>query len=223
MTLGQKLQKLRMDAALSQEELAARLDVSRQAVSKWELDKTVPEVKYIVALSEAFQVTTDYLLKDGSSACEGTPPSPEAPPPPPQAAGDFFPMAAVCSVMFLLAADVIFAAAHCLYIRDLLTFSTVLLLLAMILLPALLAAWRVRLRTTPAPANCRRTVAAGARLWVFGCMLLCGFHAVIGDLFISPGLSAFTDEIGLILLIFAAVFLGLWLAGRLCTLLFPKG
>ena len=49
---------------MSQEDLAERLVVSRQAVSKWELDKTVPDVKYIVALSELFLVSTDYLLKD---------------------------------------------------------------------------------------------------------------------------------------------------------------
>ena len=62
MTLGEKLQALRTEAGLSQEELAERLDVSRQAVSKWELDKTTPDVRYIVALSGLFQVSTDYLL-----------------------------------------------------------------------------------------------------------------------------------------------------------------
>ena len=62
MTLGEKLQSLRAEAGLSQEDLAEHLAVSRQAVSKWELDKTVPDVKYIVALSDLFGVTTDYLL-----------------------------------------------------------------------------------------------------------------------------------------------------------------
>ena len=82
MTLGEKLQSLRAEAGLSQEDLAERLDVSRQAVSKWELDKTVPDVKYIVALSDLFGVTTDYLLKDA----EAPPPqaqAPDTPPPPP--------------------------------------------------------------------------------------------------------------------------------------------
>ena len=64
MTLGEKIQMLRVDAGLSQEALAERLGVSRQAISKWELDKTVPEVKYILALSGVFSVTTDYLLKE---------------------------------------------------------------------------------------------------------------------------------------------------------------
>ena len=66
MTLGEKLQKLRTEAAMSQEDLADCLDVSRQAISKWELDKTVPDVKYIVDLSNLFRVSTDYLLKDAS-------------------------------------------------------------------------------------------------------------------------------------------------------------
>ena len=51
MTLGEKIQMLRVDAGLSQEALAERLGVSRQAISKWELDKTVPEVKYISEMS----------------------------------------------------------------------------------------------------------------------------------------------------------------------------
>lgn len=65
MTLGEKIQSLRSAQGLSQEGLSERLGVSRQAISKWELDKTVPEVRYIVELSDLFQVTTDYLLKDG--------------------------------------------------------------------------------------------------------------------------------------------------------------
>ena len=52
MTLGEKIQALRTDIGLSQEDLAERLGVSRQAVSKWELDKTVPDVKYNADLPE---------------------------------------------------------------------------------------------------------------------------------------------------------------------------
>ena len=59
MTLGEKIQMLRINAGLSQEGLAERLGVSRQAISKWELDKTVPDVKYIVELIEMFRVSTD--------------------------------------------------------------------------------------------------------------------------------------------------------------------
>ena len=64
MTLGEKLQALRMEAGLSQEDLAGELEVSRQAVSKWELDKTVPEVRVLLAYSRRFGVTVDALLKE---------------------------------------------------------------------------------------------------------------------------------------------------------------
>ena len=62
MTLGKKLQLLRKARGMSQEQLAEELDVSRQAVSKWELDATLPDTANVVALSKIFGVTTDYLL-----------------------------------------------------------------------------------------------------------------------------------------------------------------
>jgi transcriptional regulator with XRE-family HTH domain len=64
MTFGEKLQKLRLREGMSQERLAELLDVSRQAVSRWERDETMPETEKIVRISDYFQVTTDYLLKD---------------------------------------------------------------------------------------------------------------------------------------------------------------
>lgn len=64
MTLGEKLARLRKARGMSQEQLAAALGVSRQAVSKWELGEAVPDVSRVVAMSELFGVTTDYLLKD---------------------------------------------------------------------------------------------------------------------------------------------------------------
>ena len=122
----------------------------------------------------------------------------------------------------MLAADLIYAAAHIFYIRELYTFCLIFLLLAMVVLPVLLAGWRVRLRTITAPANCRRIVSTGARLWCFGFLLLCGFHQVIHDVFLSPGISAFLDDIEVLILLFVAVILSLWAAGRLVALLFPK-
>ncbi len=65
MTFGEKLQKLRAREGLSQDALAELLDVSRQAVSKWERDEAMPETEKVVRISNCFQVTTDYLLKDG--------------------------------------------------------------------------------------------------------------------------------------------------------------
>ena len=65
MTFGEKLQKLRAREGVSQERLAELLDVSRQAVSRWERDETMPETEKVIRLSEYFAVTTDYLLRDG--------------------------------------------------------------------------------------------------------------------------------------------------------------
>ena len=64
MTFGEKLQKLRAREGISQDALAELLNVSRQAVSKWERDETMPETEKIIRISDCFHVTTDYLLKD---------------------------------------------------------------------------------------------------------------------------------------------------------------
>ncbi len=63
MDFSEKLLTLRKNRDLTQEQLAERLDVSRQSVSKWESGQAVPELDKIVALSNIFDVTTDYLLK----------------------------------------------------------------------------------------------------------------------------------------------------------------
>ena len=65
MTFGEKLQKLRAREGLSQDALAELLNVSRQAVSRWERDETMPETEKVIRISDHFHVTTDYLLKDG--------------------------------------------------------------------------------------------------------------------------------------------------------------
>ena len=63
MTFGQKLQNLRQKSGMSQDALAEKLNVSRQAVSRWERDETMPETDKVVALADLFGVTTDYLLR----------------------------------------------------------------------------------------------------------------------------------------------------------------
>ncbi|WP_342757329.1 helix-turn-helix transcriptional regulator [Kineothrix sedimenti] len=63
MDFSEKLLTLRKSKDLTQEQLAERLNVSRQSVSKWESGQTVPELEKIIALSEIFDVTTDCLLK----------------------------------------------------------------------------------------------------------------------------------------------------------------
>lgn len=64
MSFGEKILKLRTRNGLSQEALADRLMVSRQAVSKWESGVTLPETEKLIAISNMFGVTIDYLLKD---------------------------------------------------------------------------------------------------------------------------------------------------------------
>ena len=59
MTFGEKLQKLRRGSGLSQEQLAEKLDVTRQAVSKWELGDSLPDAGRILTLSRLFDVSTD--------------------------------------------------------------------------------------------------------------------------------------------------------------------
>lgn len=62
MTLGERIQRGRKEAGLSQEELAELLGVSRQAVSKWENDSGYPEMEKMIRLSQIYQVSLDYLV-----------------------------------------------------------------------------------------------------------------------------------------------------------------
>ena len=64
MILADKIVENRKKNGWSQEELAEKLGVSRQSVSKWESAQAVPDLKKILQLSELFGVTTDYLVKD---------------------------------------------------------------------------------------------------------------------------------------------------------------
>lgn len=64
MNIGEKIVKLRKQNHMSQEMLAAKLNVSRQSVSKWELNDATPDAFNLLELSKLFNVTTDYLLYD---------------------------------------------------------------------------------------------------------------------------------------------------------------
>ena len=64
MTLGEKIQKLRKQQGLSQEALAEKVTVTRQTISKWELGQSLPDLDFIAQLSEIFNVSSDYLIKD---------------------------------------------------------------------------------------------------------------------------------------------------------------
>lgn len=63
MEFSERLLTLRKGMDLTQEQLAEKINVSRQSVSKWESGQAVPELEKIIALSEVFDVTIDYLLK----------------------------------------------------------------------------------------------------------------------------------------------------------------
>lgn len=68
MILADKIMEQRKKLGLSQEEFADKLSVSRQAVSKWESAQSIPDLQKIVAMSELFSVSTDYLLKDDAES-----------------------------------------------------------------------------------------------------------------------------------------------------------
>ncbi len=78
MILADKIIKLRKKNGLTQEELAEKMNVSRQAVSKWESAQTIPDLEKILQLSTLFGVTTDYLLKDEIEDEEFSDVAPEA-------------------------------------------------------------------------------------------------------------------------------------------------
>ena len=69
MTLPEKLQILRKNKGLSQEDLAELISVSRQSISKWEQGVSFPEIAKLVQLAEIFELTTDQLLKDDFEIC----------------------------------------------------------------------------------------------------------------------------------------------------------
>ena len=72
MTFSEKLPALRRKAGLSQEQLADRLGVTRQSVSKWESGTAMPELVKLISLSELFDVSVDYLVKDWMEEPEDT-------------------------------------------------------------------------------------------------------------------------------------------------------
>lgn len=80
MTLGERILSLRKQQKLSQEDVGAILGVSRQAVSKWETDQSLPDTGNLLALAKLLGVTVEELT--GGQPPSAEPPLPEAPPPP---------------------------------------------------------------------------------------------------------------------------------------------
>lgn len=70
MGFAEKIYALRTQAGMSQASLAETLQVSRQTVSKWELGASYPEIEKLLAISELYHVTTDFLLKDQPASQE---------------------------------------------------------------------------------------------------------------------------------------------------------
>lgn len=70
MILSEKLFSLRKKSGMNQEELAEKLDVSRQAISKWENGESLPEIQKLKMIADIFSVTTDFLLDDTKTEFE---------------------------------------------------------------------------------------------------------------------------------------------------------
>lgn len=75
MIIGAKIAACRKRAGMSQEKLANELNISRQAVSRWETGEAVPDTEKVIQLSRIFHVTTDYLLLDIDEAPQSAAPA----------------------------------------------------------------------------------------------------------------------------------------------------
>ena len=64
MNLGEKIKECRKQAGFSQEQLAERINVSRQAITKWETNKGIPDIANLIAISDEFGLSLDELIKD---------------------------------------------------------------------------------------------------------------------------------------------------------------
>lgn len=70
MSLGKNIQYLRKQKRITQEQLAERMSVTRQTVSKWEADEIIPELNKLVVLSDLFSCKLDALVKEDMNACD---------------------------------------------------------------------------------------------------------------------------------------------------------
>ena len=68
MTFAEKLKSIRKQAGMSQEQLAEKLGVSRQAVTKWETDAGIPDIENMMAISALFDISIDELLSNEKGA-----------------------------------------------------------------------------------------------------------------------------------------------------------
>lgn len=81
--LGEKLYQLRRSRGLSQEQLAERIGVSRQTISKWEGDQSTPDLEKLIAIADCFEITLDGLVRaEATTAHEPEPPKSQKAPDP---------------------------------------------------------------------------------------------------------------------------------------------
>lgn len=64
MLSGEKIRRLRLEQELSQKDLAEKLEVSRQAIAKWETNRGIPDIENLKRIAQLFQVSIDYLVND---------------------------------------------------------------------------------------------------------------------------------------------------------------
>lgn len=64
MLSGEKIRRLRLEQELSQKDLAEKLEVSRQAIAKWETNRGIPDIDNLKRIAQLFQVSIDYLVND---------------------------------------------------------------------------------------------------------------------------------------------------------------
>ena len=70
MEIGKKLKNARIEAGLTQEKAAEKIDVSRQTISNWENEKSYPDINSVIALSDLYSVSLDELLKGDQKMAE---------------------------------------------------------------------------------------------------------------------------------------------------------
>lgn len=70
MEIGKKLKNARIEAGLTQEKAAEKIDVSRQTISNWENEKSYPDIISVIALSDLYSVSLDELLKGDQKMAE---------------------------------------------------------------------------------------------------------------------------------------------------------
>lgn len=72
MTFGEKLKSIRRQSGMSQEKLAEKIGVSRQAITKWETDRGIPDIENMMAISELFDISVDELISEQKSTKKQT-------------------------------------------------------------------------------------------------------------------------------------------------------